>query len=121
MSYFRKRKNAFGFAIKGLSTFFSREDHPKVHGVAALLVIVLGFILHVNMLEWLAIIFCIAMVLSLEAINSALEKLTDIASPQFSEKAGAVKDIAAGAVLIVALAAAIIGLIIFVPKILPLL
>lgn len=117
MNYFRRRKNAFGFALKGLYTFFSREDHPKVHGIAAILVIALGFILDVNFSEWLALIICIAMVLGMEAVNSALEKLTDIASPQFSEKAGAVKDIAAGAVLLVAIAAAIIGLLIFIPKI----
>ncbi len=117
MNYFRKRKNAFGYALKGLRFFFSKEDHAKVHAIAGLIAVLLGFILKVTIYEWLVIILCIAIVLSAEAINSALEKLTDIASPEFSEKAGAVKDIAAGAVFIVSVAAAIAGAIIFLPKI----
>lgn len=121
MSYFNRRKKAFGYAFKGLKTFFLREDHPKIHALASMLVILLGVVLHVNFWEWLALIFCIALVLCTEVINSALEKLTDIASPEYSEKAGEVKDMAAGAVLITALAAALIGLMIFLPKILALL
>ena len=120
MNYFRKRKNAFGYAFKGLRFFFYNEDHPKVHAIAGLIAILLGFILDVAVYEWLVIIICIALVLSVEAINSALEKLTDIASPEFSVKAGEVKDIAAGAVLIVSIAAALAGMLIFLPKIIAL-
>lgn len=117
MNYFIRRKKAFGYALKGLRKFFLTEDHPKIHSIAALLVIVIAFLLDVNSLEWLGLVLAIALVLTAEAINSALETLTDIASPEYSEKAGDVKDIAAGAVLISSLAAAIIGLIIFIPKI----
>ena len=121
MNYYKKRKSAFGYAIKGLSTFFKDEDHPKVHAIIGLLAIGLGFYLHINLTEWIAVILCIAVVLGFEAVNSSLEQLTNIASPNYLESAGKVKDIAAGAVLIVSIAAGIIGLIIFVPKILELL
>ncbi len=120
MNYFQKRKNAFGYALKGLRLFFSKEDHPKVHAFAGLITVLLGFLLDVNIYEWLVIITFIVLVFSVEAINSALEKLTDIASPEFSEQAGAVKDIAAGAVLIVSIGAALAGILIFLPKIIAL-
>lgn len=120
MNYFRQRKNAFGYALKGLKLFFYNEAHAKVHTIAALLAILFGFVLNVNFFEWLVITIFISMVMALEALNSALEKLTDIASPEFSEKAGAVKDIAAGAVLLASIGAAIAGCIIFIPKIIAL-
>lgn len=120
MNYFRKRQNAFSYALKGLKVFFTTENHPRIHAVVSLLVIALASLLHVNFYEWLALIFCIALVLSMEAINSAMEKLTDLASPDYSKKAGEVKDIAAGAVLLTSIAAAIIGALIFVPRILAL-
>ncbi|WP_417608444.1 diacylglycerol kinase family protein [Owenweeksia hongkongensis] len=121
MNYLNKRKSAFGYALKGLKAFFRDEDHPKVHAIAGILVVILGFSFSLNSIEWIAVIFCIALVLSFEAINSALEQLTDIASPSYLESAGKVKDIAAGAVLISSIAAGIIGLIIFVPKFLEIL
>jgi|SRR5690606_24376404 len=120
MNYIKKRRSAFGYAIKGLKTFFFTEDHPKIHAIAGIVAIALGFFLHINSTEWMALIFCIALVISTEAINSALEQLTDIASPGYLESAGKVKDIAAGAVLVVSVAAGIVGLIIFTPKILEL-
>lgn len=115
MNYFKRRRLAFGYAAKGIRHFFAREDHAKIHLAAALLVVLLGFLVHISKLEWIAILLCIAVVLALEALNSALEKLTDIASPEFSEKAGQVKDIAAGAVLIAALAATVVGCLVFIP------
>lgn len=121
MTYLKKRKQAFGFAFKGLKAFFIDEAHPKIHALATLLVIALGFWLNISISEWVTIILCIGLVISLEAINSALEKLTDIVSPGFNETAGKVKDIAAGAVLVASIAAGIVGVIIFAPKILALL
>ncbi len=120
MNYIKKRKNAFGYALKGLRSFFASESHPKIHAITGISTILLGFIFDIDHMEWMVIILCIALVLSTEAINSALEQLTDIVSPNYLESAGKVKDIAAGAVLIASIAACIIGLIIFVPKILEL-
>lgn len=80
------------------------------------LVIVFGFFLRINTVEWLLLIFCFGFVMTAEIFNSAVEVLTDIASPEKNSKAGLVKDMAAGGVLISAITAAIIGLIIFIPK-----
>ena len=80
------------------------------------LVIVCSYFLGLGRTDWLLVIFCIGFVLTAEIFNSAIEVLTDIASPERNSKAGLVKDMAAGAVLIAAITAAIIGLIIFVPK-----
>lgn len=121
MNYFKKRRSAFGYAFKGLFTFFKEEAHPKVHAISAAAAILMGWFLSISKMEWIAVILCIGMVLFAEAINSALERLTDIASPDYLDAAGRVKDIAAGAVLIASFAAAVVGLIIFLPKILELL
>jgi len=118
MTYFRKRRNAFGYALRGLKAFFTWEDHPKIHAVAAITALAMGFGFSISTMEWIAVIICIGMVISLEAVNSAIEQLTDIASPDYLEAAGKVKDIAAAAVLVASIAAAATGLIIFIPKIL---
>lgn len=86
-----------------------------------ILVIFFSFLLQISTLEWLIVIFCIGLVLTAEIFNSAIEVLTDIVSPESNPRAGLVKDMAAGAVLIAAITSAIIGLIIFVPKLLNLL
>ena len=82
---------------------------------AALLVIALSAYVNLTMNEWLWVISAIAMVLVAELFNSSIEKLVDLVSPAFNPKAGIVKDIAAAAVLITAVAAAIIGILIFYP------
>lgn len=84
-------------------------------GVAA---VVLGVVLKISPSEWFDIILIIAFVLILELINTALESIVDIASPQIQEKARIAKDVSAGAVLVASLAAASIGAIIFLPKML---
>jgi len=83
--------------------------------------IALGFILHISSLEWLIIVLVIAGVFASEFFNSAIESLVDLCSPEFNEKAGRIKDIAAGAVLVTALGALVAGLIIFIPKLVALL
>lgn len=107
---------AFKYAINGIKQFI-KEPHARIHLIFIVLVIFLGIILEVSNVEWLALLICCGLVLSLEAINSSIEKLTDIASPQIQPLAGLVKDIAAGSVLIASIFAAAIGLIVFVPKI----
>lgn len=107
---------AFRYAWNGVIFFISRERHAPIHIIMSILAVVFGLILNLKTWEWLAILLCIAMVISLEIINSSIERLTDIVSPQFSESAGIVKDLGAAAVLISSCFAAIVGLIIFVPK-----
>ena len=77
-----------------------------------------GIFFGITKAEWLAVIICIGMVITAEPFNSAIERLVDMVSPQWQSIAGEVKDIAAGAVLVTAIAAAIVGLIVFVPYLL---
>lgn len=88
-----------------------------VHLLAAILVILAGFLLNISRLEWIAIIFVITLVIALEIINTAIELLVDWISPEHHPQAGKIKDLAAGAVLIAAIGAAITGVMIFLPKI----
>jgi len=93
------------------------EANFKIHILAAVVVIVLGIVLQISKIEWLVIILTIGVVMSAEIFNSAIEKLVDIAHPEQNKEAGLIKDMAAGAVLVLAFAAAVIGFIIFFPKI----
>ncbi|MNR31144.1 Undecaprenol kinase [compost metagenome] len=81
------------------------------------MVLLAGWHFEVSFLEWIALIVCISSVLAAELFNTAIEVLVNLVSPEFNPKAGLVKDIAAAAVLIVALMSLVVGLIIFVPKI----
>ena len=112
-----KRVNSLYFACRGIFFFFEEGVHAKIHGITTVLVVFLSFYLRISRTEWLFIFLACALVLCIEAINTALEKLTDIVSPNHSKQAEFVKDVAAGAVLIAVLFAVAIGLIIFLPKI----
>lgn len=113
----RKRLKSFTYAWKGINNFVHREHNAWIHLTAALLAVVAGFLFEIEKGEWIAIIGCIGIVLTAEAFNTAIERLVNLVSPEWHPIAGEVKDIAAGAVLICAIAAAIIGLIIFIPYI----
>jgi diacylglycerol kinase (ATP) len=111
-----KRIRSFKYAFKGIYVTFRSQHNFWIHLVVMALVIGFGIFLTLNTLEWLIIILCFGLVLSAEIFNSAIELLTDIVSPEYNSKAGLVKDMAAGAVLVSAIASAIIGLVIFLPK-----
>jgi diacylglycerol kinase (ATP) len=110
------RIKSFGFAFQGIATFFKTQHNAWIHCLAAILTITLGFVLHVNTTEWCWLIIAIALVIIAEMLNTAIEFLTDLVSPEIHPQAKKVKDIAAGAVLIAAIAALAIGLIVFLPK-----
>lgn len=112
----KKRAKSFVYAAKGLKSFIIREHNAWIHSAATLVVIVLGITFHISHTEWIAVLLCIGMVFSAEAFNTAIERLVNLVSPDYNKTAGDVKDIAAGAVLICAVTAAIVGLIIFLPK-----
>ena len=82
-----------------------------------LFVIVLGFLLNISLSEWFICIILFSSVISLEIVNTAIETVVDLVSPNYNELAKRAKDLAAGSVLIAAIASAIIGIIIFLPKI----
>ncbi len=112
-----QRLKSFGYAFNGLKHAVITQHNMWIHLVAAVLVVLFGFLLKVSPTEWLLLVFAIGLVISTEIINSAIELLTDLVSPDEHPKAGLVKDLAAGAVLVAAITAFIIGLLIFAPKI----
>lgn len=111
-----KRIDSFRYACKGLAELFVSQVNARIHLAAAVVVTVCGFRFHISKMEWIAVVLCIALVMSLEAINTALEYLTDLVSPEYHPLAGKAKDVAAAAVLIAAAGAVVVGLIIFTPK-----
>jgi undecaprenol kinase len=108
------------FAINGIKLAW-HEKHFKIHILAAALSISLGLFLDIDTNEWFAILICIAAVLALEMINTAIEHLVDLVEPNYNPKAGAIKDLAAGAVLVFSAISALIGIMIFGKYILDLL
>lgn len=117
----KKRGKSFVYAFNGIKHLVGKEHNAWIHCVATVMVIVAGIFFEINKTEWCLVILCIGTVLAAEGFNTAIEKLTDLASPGYNELAGKAKDIAAGAVLIAAIAAATIGFIIFIPKIIQIL
>ncbi len=118
---FRQRGRSFRYAFWGIKFMVTTQHNFWIHLTAAFGVILAGFLFRISFAEWISIVFAIGLVLSAETFNSAIEQLTDLAHPAMSAKAGRVKDLAAGAVFIAALAAATIGVLIFAPKIFALL
>ena len=104
---------SFNYAWKGILKAVREERNLKVQLLIALVVIYAGFYFHISDAEWVAILLCTAMVIGLELINSAIESLVDLISPEWNPLAGKVKDIAAGAVLFVSIISLVVGILIF--------
>ena len=121
MSTIKKSIGSFKYAFKGLYVLFRNEHNIRVDAFAAVLVTGLGFIVNLSGQEWAVIALCIGLVFTAEAVNSAIERMVDKVSPEQNDLAGVIKDLAAGAVLLAAIAAAAAGLIIFIPKLIGLL
>lgn len=113
----KKRAKSFRFAFKGIYYMIKTQHNFWVQMCIVVLVIILGIVVEVDLSEWVMLVLAIGLVLAAETFNSALEKLTDIVRSEQDAQAGLVKDIAAGAVLIAAIAAAAVGFLIFAPKI----
>lgn len=118
---FKKRLDSFKFAFAGIRDLFKTEPNAVIHLIAAVFAISMGFFFSISTTEWCFIIFSIAFVFSAEAFNTAIEHLTNLVSPDYNKLAGKTKDAAAAAVLLAAIGSAIVGIIIFLPKILGLL
>lgn len=116
----RKRLRSFRFAFGGIKTMIKNEHNSRVHFVALVVVIIVGIVLKIELLEWVAISIVSGVVILTELLNSAIEKLADFVEPAWNEKIGTIKDYCAGAVLISALIAVIVGGLIFIPKIIEL-
>ena len=118
MRKMKKIRNSFKYAIEGIWTSFKTERNMKIHIFIMILVIIAGIILNINKSEWIICIILFAIVIGSELFNTSIETIVDMVMPEKNEKAKIAKDVSAGAVLVVAIGAAIIGLVIFVPRIL---
>ena len=114
-------QKSFGYALQGISFFFRNERNGRLQLLIACCVFLAGILLSISMTEWLIILLFMALVISLEMLNSALEKLCDHISPDWHPQIKVIKDMAAGAVLWSSIMSIIAGLCIFIPKIIELL
>lgn len=111
----RKFFRSFRYAIEGILTA-TKEQNLRFHLLSAMIVVLAGMLTGLSTTEWLLITFVIACVIGAELFNSAIERVVDLASPEIHPLAKQAKDMAAGAVLVFAVASVIIGLLIFLPK-----
>ncbi|MRX64833.1 diacylglycerol kinase [Maribacter luteus] len=116
-SFLKNRIRSVGFALKGAFLLIKTEASIKIQVFIALIVTAGGFYFDISATEWILQIFAISLVLGIEGLNTAVEKLSDFVHPEFDDKIGFIKDISAGAVMFVSIGASIIGLIIYLPKI----
>jgi diacylglycerol kinase (ATP) len=115
-SFFSGRLKSVSFAVKGAVKLITTEHSIMVQFSIAIIMTIVGFCIHITATEWLFQILAIGLVMSLEGINTAVEKIADFIHPDFHERIGFIKDISAGAVFFAAITAVLIGLIIYVPK-----
>ena len=113
----KKLKNSFKYAIEGIESAFKTEQNLKIHFIVMAIVIVLGILLKINYIEWAICFLLFGFVITAELLNTAIEVTVDLAMPQKNDKAKLAKDIAAGAVLVSSIIAILVGIVIFVPKI----
>jgi undecaprenol kinase/diacylglycerol kinase (ATP) len=113
----RSRITSIKYAFEGIASMIKYEHNSRIHLIAAVLVILLGLIVHLSLIEWVAITITIGLVFVTELINSALELLADLIDPEANPKIKRIKDYAAASVLVSAIIAVIAGVLIFVPKI----
>lgn len=116
-SFLVNRIKSVGFAFKGALLLIRTEASIKIQVFITLVMTAAGFYFEISSTEWILQIFAIALVLGIEGLNTAVEKISDYVQPEFDEKIGFIKDISAGAVMLVSIASSIIGCIIYFPKI----
>ena len=115
-SFFSGRLKSVSFAVKGAVKLITTEHSIMVQFFLGIIMTIVGFFMNITTTEWLFQTLAIGLVMSVEGINTAVEKIADFIHPNFHERIGFIKDIAAGAVFFAALTAVAIGLIIYVPK-----
>ena len=111
------RIKSVGYAFKGLFILLRTESSIQIQFVIGLLVTIAGFYYDISNLEWAVQFICIGMVMGIEGINTAIEKLADYIQPEFDQKIGLIKDVSAGAVMVVSIISMIVGCIIYIPKV----
>jgi diacylglycerol kinase (ATP) len=113
--------NSFRYAIAGLRYLLWTQRNAKIHTAIGLAAVVLGLVLGIERYEWLTLTLTITMVLAAEGVNTAIEAVVDLASPTYHPLAKIAKDVGAGTVLLTAVAAVIMGMLLFLPHLWPLL
>ncbi|MDO7172578.1 diacylglycerol kinase family protein [Mariniflexile sp. AS56] len=116
-SFVANRIKSVGYAFKGAILLLKNEASVKVQLTIALIVTAAGFFFHISSTEWITQLLAIALVMSMEGVNTAIEEMANFIHPEHHPKIGLIKDIAAGAVFFSSIFAIIIGLIIYLPKI----
>lgn len=107
---------AFSCAGAGVAHAVRTQRNMKIHLAVAVLAVALGFALRIDAPSWLAVIVCIALVIAMECVNTAVEAVVDLVSPGYAELARVAKDCAAGAVLVCAAGAVVVGAVVFLPR-----
>lgn len=115
-SFFTGRLKSVGFALKGAYKLITTEHSVMVQFSLAVLLIIAGFYFQISREEWMMQTLAFGLVLGIESLNTAVEKIADFIHPEFHDRIGFIKDIAAGAVMFAATAAIVVGLLIYVPK-----
>ena len=113
----RSRIKSFSYAISGIRRFVWQEHNARIHTAATIIVVIAALVMGVSRLEAVALALVIGGVWITEMLNTCLERMADIISPQRDPTIKYIKDLAAGAVLVAAITAVIVGLFIFIPKI----
>jgi diacylglycerol kinase len=113
--YFNARRNAFAYAIAGISEAWRNEAHLRIHAAATTLVIVSGLHFNITALEWVAVTICCGLVVILELINTAIEKLCDLVVHGQNPVVRYIKDISSASVMLACIVSVIVGAIVFVP------
>src|SRR5574343_999260 len=117
-SFFSGRLKRVGFAVKGALKLITTEHSVMVQSSLAVLMTVAGFYFKINRMEWMMQILAFGLVLGIESVNTAVEKIADFIHPDYHERIGFIKDIAAGAVMFAAMSAIAVGALIYLPKLL---
>ncbi|MEW7291627.1 diacylglycerol kinase [Aquimarina sp. 2304DJ70-9] len=109
------RLRGCGYALKGALLLLKTEPSIQVQAGIAVMITILGFYFQITTTEWILQIFAIGLVMSIEGLNTTVEAVADFVHPDFDDKIGFIKDVAAGAVFIAAITAVVVGLIIYIP------
>jgi len=115
-----RRIHSFKYAFNGLKIFFREEHNALIHLVAAIAAVILGVVLDISTNEWMLLVITIGFVIGIEILNTSIENICDFISPENDIRIKKIKDLSAAAVLTSSIAAFVIGLLLFIPKIISL-
>ncbi|WP_149275672.1 diacylglycerol kinase family protein [Pareuzebyella sediminis] len=116
-TFLQNRVKSVGFALRGALLLVRTEPSIKIQVFITILMTGAGFYYEISSIEWILQVLAISLVLGIEGANTAIEKLCDFVHPGFEKRIGFIKDVSAGAVMLVSIGAVIVGLIIYLPKI----